>query len=228
MAARGLHDAAFLVLAAHTGPPDASCVIDVGAGAGAFSRRLLTAGYTVCACDLHPELFRVPDITCLPVSHSGELPYADKTADAVVALELFEHIDGHEALLREIHRVLKPGGTLLLTTPNILNLKSRILFLLTGYFYNFPPLDPDVRDPVRQHISAFSLDRYRWRLKQSGFDLAAVSVDRYRFSSWAWAFFVPLIRLVTWRKARGLRNFRMQNMTRVLFGRILILRATRT
>lgn len=92
MAAGGVHDAAFRALEGHTGPPEETRVIDVGAGAGAFSRRLLTAGYKVRSCDLHPELFRAPDITCLPVSRSGELPYADETADAVVDLELFEHI----------------------------------------------------------------------------------------------------------------------------------------
>ena len=166
MAARGVHDAAFRVLQAHTGTPQGICVVDIGAGMGAFSRRLLTAGYSVLACDLYPESFRVPEITCLPVTLSGELPYAEHSADVAVALELFEHIDGHETLLNEIHRVLKPGGTLLVTTPNILNLKSRISFLMTGFLYNFPPLDPDIQDPVHQHISPFSLDRYRWRLRQ--------------------------------------------------------------
>ena len=228
MAARGVHDAAFRVLQASIGSPRGTSVIDVGAGAGAFSRRLSTAGYRVSACDLYPDLFQVPEVTCLAVSPAGELPYAEHTADVVVALELFEHIDGHDTLLREIRRVLKPGGTLLLTTPNILNLKSRILFLLTGYFYNFPSLNPDVRDPVHQHISPFSLDRYRWRLRQSGFELRHVSVDRYKLSSLIWALLVPLIWLVTWRAARRSMSVRMQNMTRVLLGRILILCAIRS
>ena len=228
MAARGVHDAAFRVLQAHTGTPQGICVVDIGAGMGAFSRRLLTAGYSVLACDLYPEFFRVPEITCLPVTLSGELPYAEHSADVAVALELFEHIDGHETLLNEIHRVLKPGGTLLLTTPNILNLKSRISFLMTGFLYNFPPLDPEIQDPVHQHISPFSLDRYRWRLRQSGFELGSVSVDRYRLSSRIWAFLIPLIRLVTWRAARRSSGVRMQNMTRILLGRILILCATRS
>lgn len=203
-------------------------MIDIGAGEGAFSRRLLNANYNVRACNLYPELFQVSEVNCLPVPLSGELPFAEHTADVVVALELFEHIDGHEPLLREIHRVLKPGGKLLLTTPNILNLKSRILFLLTGYLYNFPSLDPEVRDPVHQHISPFSLDRYRWSLRQSGFRLQNVSVDRYKPSSLMWAFLIPLIRLVTWRSARRSTNMRMQNMTRTLMGRILILCATRS
>ena len=228
MAARGVHDAAFRVLQSYTDVPQATSVIDIGAGQGAFSRRLLKAGYSVRACDLYPEQFRVSEVTCLPVSPSGELPYADHTAEAVVALELFEHLDGHEPLLREIHRVLKPGGTLLLTSPNILNLKSRILFLLTGYLYNFPSLDPEVRDAVHQHISPFSLDRYRWRLSQSGFRLRNVSVDRYTPSSLMWAFLIPLIKLVTLRSARRSTSVRMQNMTRVLMGRILILCATRS
>lgn len=227
MAARGVHDAAFRVLQANTGSPQEINVIDFGAGAGAFSRRLFNAGYGVSACDLCPELFQVPEVTFCRCPPSGELPYADHTADLVVALEVFEHIDGHEILLAEIRRVLKPGGTLLLTTPNILNLKSRILFLLTGYFYNFPSLDSEVRDAMHQHISGFSLDRYRWRLRQSGFELRNVSVDRYKLSSLIWTLLIPLIRLVTAPAARRSMNVRMQNMTRILLGRILILCAIR-
>ena len=223
-----MNNAAFRVLRANTDSPQRTSVIDVGAGAGAFSRRMRAAGYRVSACDLYPELFQAPEVTCMPVSPSGELPYAEHTADTVVALEIFEHIDGHETLLREIRRVLKPGGMLLLTTPNILNLKSRILFLLTGYFYNFPSLEPDVRDPVHQHISPFSLDRYRWRLLQSGFELSDVSVDRYKLSSLIWTLLIPLIRLVNWRATRRSSSVRMQNMTQVLLGRILILCAIRS
>ncbi len=227
MAARGVHDAAFRVLQANTGSPQEINVIDFGAGAGAFSRRLFNAGYGVSACDLCPELFQVPEVTFCRCPPSGELPYADHTADVVVALEVFEHIDGHEILLAEIRRVLKPGGTLLLTTPNILNLKSRILFLLTGYFYNFPSLDSEERDAMHQHISGFSLDRYRWRLRQSGFELRNVSVDRYKLSSYIWTLLIPLIRLVTAPAARRSMNVHMQNMTRILLGRILILCAIR-
>src|SRR5690606_14654349 len=117
--------------------------------------------------------------------------------------------------------VLRPGGLFLFTTPNILSLKSRMSFLLTGYPYSFPTLDPDVVDPVSQHITPFSLDRYRWRLRQSGFEFAGVEIDKYQSTSRWLAFLVPLIRLATFRAARGSASVRAQNSTSVLFGRKL-------
>ncbi len=46
------------------------------------------------------------------------LPFEDNSFDAVVSFQVIEHIEEDEALVKEIHRVLKPGGVLVLTTPN--------------------------------------------------------------------------------------------------------------
>jgi hypothetical protein len=48
------------------------------------------------------------------------------------------------------------------------------------YPSSFPSLDPDVLDPVEQHITPFSLDRYRWRLKQAGLEFVQVTVDNFK------------------------------------------------
>lgn len=68
------------------------------------------------------------------------LPYDDGTFDYVACLEGLEHIENYHHTVREFHRVLKPGGTLVVSTPNPLNIKSRLRFLLTGTFYGFPHL----------------------------------------------------------------------------------------
>lgn len=46
------------------------------------------------------------------------LPYADSSFDAVISFQVIEHIEDDELFLKEIHRVLRPGGTALVTTPN--------------------------------------------------------------------------------------------------------------
>ncbi|HEX5421272.1 MAG TPA: class I SAM-dependent methyltransferase [Gammaproteobacteria bacterium] len=221
MAARGTHERVLGLLAAHAANPCATDVIDIGAGMGALSARLTHAGYRVQACDLYPEAFIAEGIECIGVDASGRLPFADRSADIALAVELVEHIEGHETLFNEAWRVLRPGGLFLFTTPNILSLKSRLSFLLTGYPYSFPPLDPRVADPVSQHITPFSLDRYLWRLRQSGFELAALEVDKYQASSRALAFLIPLIRLASRRVSLDSESASMQNSPRVLFGRKL-------
>lgn len=227
MAARGTHARVLEVLARYVPPASGASVLDIGAGTGALSARLHAAGYRVSACDLYPEAFRVREIQCRAVDPGGTLPYADASVEAVLAVELLEHIENHERLFAEARRVLTPGGLLLFTTPNVLSLKSRVSFLLTGYPYSFPTLDPEVLDPVDQHITPFSLDRYRWRLNQSGFAFVAAAVDKYQRSSRWLLFLAPLIRLVNRGAARRSESVRLQNSMPLLLGRKLFVVARR-
>ncbi len=57
-------------------------------------------------------------------------PFADKSFDIVLSCEILEHLVMNPSwMLAEIHRILKPGGYLLLTTPNIASLKNALLLL---------------------------------------------------------------------------------------------------
>ena len=227
MSARGTHARVLSLLLRLAPPNPRTRVLDIGAGTGALSARLAAAGYDVAACDLYPEEFRVPNVECLGVDAGGLLPYADGGFDVAIAVELVEHIDHHAALFAEVRRILRPGGMLAFTTPNILSLKSRVGFLFTGYLYSFPSLDPAVLDPVAQHISPFSLDRYRWRLAQAGLDVVDVTVDRYQNTSRWLAFLVPAIWLINRRAARHSPSVRLQNSLPLLFGRKLFVAARR-
>ena len=101
-------------------------ILDVGAGEGALTQRLDALGYHMQACDLFPEVFRVPGINCDKVDITKTFPYPDGSFDRVIAVEVTEHILDHETFFSEIHRILKPGGKLYVSTPNILSMKSRI------------------------------------------------------------------------------------------------------
>ncbi len=63
----------------------------------------------------------------------GRLPYADASFDVVLCVEVIEHVSDHQAALGELARIVKPGGVLVLTTPNVMRLNSRLHFLLSGY-----------------------------------------------------------------------------------------------
>ena len=66
------------------------------------------------------------------VNLGGTLPFDDASFDVVLATEVIEHLADHPVFLREACRILKPGGRLVLSTPNVHRLKSRLTFFWTG------------------------------------------------------------------------------------------------
>ena len=62
------------------------------------------------------------------------LPYADATFDRALCLDVLEHLTFEEQplALAELYRVLKPGGSLFVSVPNLAHLQSRVHFLLKG------------------------------------------------------------------------------------------------
>jgi len=122
--------------------PAGTTVLDVGAGAGAFSKRLTDLGYSVTALDVDPQKWIPKDIPFLILDiDKGIKGSVNNTYDSVCCLEVIEHVENPWNLLREIYSVTKPGGYLLLSTPNITSFCSRALFFLTGRFHQFNDFD---------------------------------------------------------------------------------------
>jgi SAM-dependent methyltransferase len=221
MAVRGTHNRIVSVVEQYS-PDRRSRLLDIGAGQGALAARLKEAGYRVDACDRDTSAFVVPGVACRKVDAGAGLPYGNEEFDVVLAIELVEHLDGHGALLLDAARVLKPGGYLILSTPNVVSLKSRLRFMFSGYCYSFGPLDTAVCDPSSQHISALTLDQYLWRIAQTGLERVSVLTDQYQYSSLALSFLIPFIALYTrWRWPAGAAG--LQNSPTALFGRKLVI-----
>jgi hypothetical protein len=108
------------------------------------------------------------------------------------------------------------------TTPNILSLKSRMRFLLTGFFYSFGPLEPFTRDPVSQHIAPFSVNRYEWMMSQHGLRLAGLETDRIQTSSVLLSLLWPFIWLSTRLQFGRNPLASRQNAAVPLYGRKLV------
>jgi len=210
-------------------PASGARILEVGAGEGALCERLMRTGHDVLACDRHPEHFRLPGVECRKVDGSLALPFGAADFDVVLAVEVAEHMESHRSFFDEVARVLKPGGAFVFTTPNVLSLKSRAIFLFSGYFYSFDPLPVGrSRDLPPPHISPFTLDRYRYLLSQSGLTVEAVLTDKFQRSSMLWAWIVPLIRILARRWYELSDNVRLQNSAVALFGRTLFVVARKS
>jgi SAM-dependent methyltransferase len=216
-------------------------LLDVPAGQGALAARLKNSGFQVRACDLYPELFRVPDIEVRRGDLSGTLPYGEAEFDYVVCLEGLEHIENPHQAIREFARLLAPGGHLIVSTPNILNVEERAKWLLYGYTSHFKPLSPGYINAQRRHgggkreaalhINPIAYPELRYILEDCGFQVVSIHKDRTKRLLWLYAPLVWLIRLIGWFTPADQRRERwtdqLQSDAILLGGNTLILHATK-
>jgi len=123
-------------------------VLDLGSGCGVFSKYAKDMGYDVSSCDYNMEYCIYEDLRIdFCDLNKGRLPYPDKEFDLVLLAEVIEHIYNPGAVLSEISRVLKPGGKLYLSTPNLVNWKNKASFLLRSHFLTHPE-NPKIGDHI--------------------------------------------------------------------------------
>ena len=98
--------------------PDA-VVLDAGAGRGVmfpYDHRLHVA--RMVGVDVDPAVLENPNVHEATIADLSHLPYANDEYDVVFSKFVFEHLERPASVLRELHRVLRPGGHLLIHTPN--------------------------------------------------------------------------------------------------------------
>ncbi len=214
-------------------------VLDLPAGTGVLTAGLLAAGHRVVPADLAPDGFCVPDQICLAADMSAPLPFGDGRFDVIACLEGIEHLQNPYAFMGECRRILRPGGRLILSTPNIHKLTSRLKFLLGGFVNSFPRPLNEHRDWQGRygHIGLLSYYEARFMLHSSGFRILRVSTSHRKWTDRLFAPFVPVIALYT-RLALGReRDSRQRESNReicrhmlspdLLYGKHLVLVAER-
>jgi SAM-dependent methyltransferase len=179
-------------------------VLDLGAGQGYFSRLVgeylresagVAPSEVLCACDAAPQQFRYGGVHCDIVGKDGKLPYEPRF-DLVCSLEVIEHVEDQFRFLREAYRVLKPGGLLVASTPNILSINSRWRYLHSGFAQLFDPLPLDSGDRVHTsgHIHPVSYYYLSYALRAAGFRHVTVHYDHIKRSAlFQLLLFSPLI-----------------------------------
>ena len=96
-------------------------VLDVGTSTGTNLRLLISMGFEdVTGLDLNPEAIRFcaeKGLGDVKLGDIESLPFENETFDLVLATDIIEHVDDDARAVRELHRVLAPGGKLLITVP---------------------------------------------------------------------------------------------------------------
>jgi len=201
LARPGTHETVYSIIASQP----RGKLLDVPAGEGALAARFVASGFDVRCCDLYPEIFKLTDVEIRRGDLSRTLPYGDAEFDYVTCVEGLEHIENPQQAIREFARVLKPGGHLVVTTPNILNIEERVKWLLFGYTSHFKPLSREHiaatsaraggRDEVLLHVNPISYSELRFSLEKAGFELRGAYRDRAKPRLWLYWPLSVLIRI---------------------------------
>lgn len=115
-------------------------LLDFGAGKGVLTQRLLSLSRfdSIAAVDIMP---RPDDLDASVMWHRCDLNEAtnipNESFDVVVSAEVIEHLENPRAIAREWFRLLRPRGTLILSTPNNESWRALLALVLRGHFVDF-------------------------------------------------------------------------------------------
>jgi ubiquinone/menaquinone biosynthesis C-methylase UbiE len=240
----GIHRAVLRAIATAPALRASGDHLDVGSGTGELLR-LVRAHYPFRSfgCDYTDKLFSVPGAEIHTVDLNRDpLPYSDNRFALVTCIETVEHLENFREVVRGIYRVLQPGGVAVFSTPNILNLRSRLRYLSSGFYNLFGPLASDESDihSTRGHINPVSWFYLSHALLNTGFRDMKVTVDKYqRRSVLAFPFVIVPLHATNWfvyqrdKRTYGTvdeRNawaVRAMNSADLLLGRTLIVTAAK-
>jgi cyclopropane fatty-acyl-phospholipid synthase-like methyltransferase len=177
--------------------PAGARILDAPCGSGALAAALAQRGFPVTGADVDAEAAEVLGPAFAQVNLNESLPWAEQSFDAVISTEGIEHLENHFSFLREACRILKPGGVLLLTTPNITALRSRVRFFGSGFFgRDSRPMNEKGRDPL-DHVGLATFPELRYELHVSGFRLVEVRHTHIKPISYLYAIYAPWMWLYT-------------------------------
>lgn len=122
--------------------PPGSTIVDYGAGEGALSQRLADLGYGVVAVDLvggdfkaNTEFHQV-DFNDAEACQEFIRRFKNKF-DLAIGIEVIEHVEDPWQYIRDLKDLVKPGGTLIVSTPNVASWYSRMTFFFKGRLLHF-------------------------------------------------------------------------------------------
>lgn len=144
-------------------------ILEIGCATGYFGKRLINRGALVYGIDISPEaISKAKKVLTHAITLDLEIdkiPYNENYFDLIIAAEVLEHLFAPKELLKKVHKLLKPKGELIISTPNILYWGNRIKFLRGKFNYELTGIFDE------GHIHFFSYGSLKKELDEAGFKI---------------------------------------------------------
>jgi SAM-dependent methyltransferase len=196
-------------------------VLDAPAGTGAMSKILRDLGFEVTALEIDRDLFRVEGVGVVSADMNRGLPFPDASFDHAVCVDGIEHLENPYFTVREFERVLRPGGRLVFSTPNISAFRSRFRFLMTGHHNKGKTPLPEESPTPLDHINLLTFSECRYALHRAGFAIESVVTNRVKAASYPYALLYPLAALTTAAAFRHEKDPRQRDLNRGIYRQLL-------
>lgn len=179
-------------------------VLEIGPGNGVFAVALRDQleksgiSYKIQCADIEPQQINARNIgiKCQFINAQEEFQLGEQF-DIIISIELIEHLENPFHFIREAASHLKDGGVLILTSPNILSLRSRMRFFIIGCYDYF-------RRPYNEywlnmgHVNPINPLQLIYALRKNGFEIGKITSNTSTFESLVFSPFLILIYLFTW------------------------------
>ena len=170
-------------------------VLDIGCWDGLIGELIARNDNEVYGVDISESVLKVAESkgikTCKVDIECEELPFPANHFDVVVAGEVIEHVFDTDSFLKKIKHVLKDGGNLIITTPNLATLGRRLLLLLGKNPLMEVSIDGDAAGHIRYFIKETLVDL----LEKHGFKIDKITSDIINFNSSGKLYSVRLARI---------------------------------
>lgn len=136
--------------------PSKGKLLNLGGGTGQVSDIFKEIGFDVYNLDIEiKEENKNEKNIKFNLNSIEPIPVEQKSFNVVICQEIIEHIENPWKLFRDVKNVIEPNGLFIISTPNVLSIKSKIRFLVSGFFEWFTP------DCFEYHINPI----FDWEIK---------------------------------------------------------------
>lgn len=160
-------------------------ILDAPSGQGALSSKLEEIGFKAFLGDIERDNLLYRNSRCVQLNLNRPLPFQPQTFDYIVCLEGIEHLENPHLLICEFSKALKPDGYLIITTPNVMTIKSRWRYFFYSYLDFFRYIGPvplterhQIEEYDHQHINPIFYAEIKFILEKYGFRIEKIETNR--------------------------------------------------